>query len=88
MLLAFNKHMFWFYRWRHLRTVSTVGCSSSAGLADDVVSTILFDFALCVCLCVCLGQVRTLDFIKHQGQQLDMAHISDMVQRLTLQTRT
>ncbi|XP_062331258.1 VPS35 endosomal protein-sorting factor-like isoform X1 [Osmerus eperlanus] len=32
--------------------------------------------------------VRTLEFIKHQGQQLDMAHISDIVQRLTLQTRT
>uniref|UniRef100_A0A673YDG8 VPS35 endosomal protein-sorting factor-like n=1 Tax=Salmo trutta TaxID=8032 RepID=A0A673YDG8_SALTR len=32
--------------------------------------------------------VRTLEFIKHQAQQPDMAHLSDMLQRLTLQSRT
>ncbi|XP_028990789.1 VPS35 endosomal protein-sorting factor-like isoform X2 [Betta splendens] len=32
--------------------------------------------------------VRTLENIKHQAQQPDAAHLSDMVQRLALQTRT
>uniref|UniRef100_A0A8C5N900 VPS35 endosomal protein-sorting factor-like n=1 Tax=Gouania willdenowi TaxID=441366 RepID=A0A8C5N900_GOUWI len=32
--------------------------------------------------------VRTLEHIKHQAQQLDMAHLSDTVQRLALQSRT
>uniref|UniRef100_UPI003AAA9D70 VPS35 endosomal protein-sorting factor-like isoform X2 n=1 Tax=Centroberyx gerrardi TaxID=166262 RepID=UPI003AAA9D70 len=32
--------------------------------------------------------VRTLEFIRHQAQQPDLAHISDMVQRLALQSRT
>ncbi|XP_041702261.1 VPS35 endosomal protein-sorting factor-like isoform X1 [Coregonus clupeaformis] len=32
--------------------------------------------------------VQTLESIKHQAQQPGMAHISDMVQRLTLQSRT
>ncbi|XP_029540460.1 VPS35 endosomal protein-sorting factor-like isoform X1 [Oncorhynchus nerka] len=32
--------------------------------------------------------VRTLEFIKHQAQQPDMAHLSDMLHRLTLQSRT
>ena len=33
-------------------------------------------------------QVRTLEYIKQQAQQPGMAHIGDMVQRLTLQSRT
>lgn len=32
--------------------------------------------------------VRTLESIKHQAQQPDMAHLTDTVQRLTLQSRT
>uniref|UniRef100_G3NMI0 VPS35 endosomal protein-sorting factor-like n=1 Tax=Gasterosteus aculeatus aculeatus TaxID=481459 RepID=G3NMI0_GASAC len=32
--------------------------------------------------------VRTLEYIKHQAQQADMAHLSDTVQRLALQSRT
>uniref|UniRef100_A0A7N8WYU4 VPS35 endosomal protein-sorting factor-like n=1 Tax=Mastacembelus armatus TaxID=205130 RepID=A0A7N8WYU4_9TELE len=32
--------------------------------------------------------VRTLDYIKHQAQQPDMAHLSDTIQRLALQSRT
>uniref|UniRef100_A0A8D3C3Q3 VPS35 endosomal protein-sorting factor-like n=1 Tax=Scophthalmus maximus TaxID=52904 RepID=A0A8D3C3Q3_SCOMX len=32
--------------------------------------------------------VRTLEFVKHQAQQPDMSHLSDTVQRLTLQSRT
>uniref|UniRef100_A0A672Z339 VPS35 endosomal protein-sorting factor-like n=1 Tax=Sphaeramia orbicularis TaxID=375764 RepID=A0A672Z339_9TELE len=32
--------------------------------------------------------VRTLEHIKHQAQQPDMAHLTDTVQRLALQTRT
>ncbi|XP_061562437.1 VPS35 endosomal protein-sorting factor-like isoform X2 [Phycodurus eques] len=32
--------------------------------------------------------VRTLEYIKHQAQQADMSHLSDMVQRLALQSRT
>uniref|UniRef100_A0A8C7UBY8 VPS35 endosomal protein-sorting factor-like n=1 Tax=Oncorhynchus mykiss TaxID=8022 RepID=A0A8C7UBY8_ONCMY len=32
--------------------------------------------------------VRTLEFIKHQAQQPDMAYLSDMLHRLTLQSRT
>ncbi|KAG7226495.1 hypothetical protein INR49_003815, partial [Caranx melampygus] len=32
--------------------------------------------------------VRTLEFIKHQSQQPNMAHLTDTVQRLTLQSRT
>ncbi|KAM4623948.1 VPS35 endosomal protein-sorting factor-like isoform 2-T2 [Polymixia lowei] len=32
--------------------------------------------------------VRTLEYIKHQAKQPDMTHISDMVQRLALQSRT
>lgn len=35
-----------------------------------------------------LLQVRTLEYIKHQAQQADMSHLSDTVQRLTLQSRT
>ncbi|KAJ8283461.1 hypothetical protein COCON_G00023110 [Conger conger] len=31
--------------------------------------------------------VRTLEYIKHQGQQPNMSHFSDMVQRLSLQSR-
>ncbi|KAL3967424.1 secretin receptor [Sarotherodon galilaeus] len=38
--------------------------------------------------CETRTSVRTLEFIKHQTQQPDMAHLSDMVQRLTLQSRT
>uniref|UniRef100_A0A8C7HBZ3 VPS35 endosomal protein-sorting factor-like n=1 Tax=Oncorhynchus kisutch TaxID=8019 RepID=A0A8C7HBZ3_ONCKI len=32
--------------------------------------------------------VRTLEFIKHQAQQPDMVHLSDVLHRLTLQSRT
>ncbi|XP_041671104.1 VPS35 endosomal protein-sorting factor-like isoform X2 [Cheilinus undulatus] len=32
--------------------------------------------------------VRTLEYIKHQAQQPDMAHLTDTVQRLALQSRT
>uniref|UniRef100_A0A3B4TWB0 VPS35 endosomal protein-sorting factor-like n=1 Tax=Seriola dumerili TaxID=41447 RepID=A0A3B4TWB0_SERDU len=32
--------------------------------------------------------VRTLEYIKHQAQQPSMTHLSDTVQRLTLQSRT
>ncbi|CAF92818.1 unnamed protein product, partial [Tetraodon nigroviridis] len=32
--------------------------------------------------------VRTLECIKHQAQQHDMSHLTDVVQRLVLQTRT
>ncbi|XP_077407451.1 VPS35 endosomal protein-sorting factor-like isoform X3 [Vanacampus margaritifer] len=32
--------------------------------------------------------VRTLEYMKHQAQQADMSHLSDTVQRLTLQSRT
>ncbi|XP_061611932.1 VPS35 endosomal protein-sorting factor-like isoform X2 [Phyllopteryx taeniolatus] len=32
--------------------------------------------------------VRTLEYVKHQAQQADMSHLSDMVQRLALQSRT
>ncbi|XP_041829823.1 VPS35 endosomal protein-sorting factor-like [Melanotaenia boesemani] len=32
--------------------------------------------------------VRTLEYVKHQAQQPDMAHLSDTVQRLALQSRT
>uniref|UniRef100_A0AAX7VII2 VPS35 endosomal protein-sorting factor-like n=1 Tax=Astatotilapia calliptera TaxID=8154 RepID=A0AAX7VII2_ASTCA len=38
--------------------------------------------------CETRTSVRTLEFIKHQTQQPDMTHLSDMVQRLTLQSRT
>lgn len=38
--------------------------------------------------CETRTSVRTLEFIKHQTQQPDMAHLSDMVQRLSLQSRT
>ncbi|XP_006807334.1 VPS35 endosomal protein sorting factor-like isoform X2 [Neolamprologus brichardi] len=38
--------------------------------------------------CETRNSVRTLEFIKHQTQQPDMTHLSDMVQRLTLQSRT
>ncbi|XP_061667033.1 VPS35 endosomal protein-sorting factor-like isoform X2 [Syngnathoides biaculeatus] len=31
--------------------------------------------------------VRTLEYIKHQAQQADMSHLSEMVQRLALQSR-
>lgn len=33
-------------------------------------------------------QVRTLECIKHQAQQHDMTHLTDVVQRLALQSRT
>ncbi|MEQ2186198.1 VPS35 endosomal protein-sorting factor-like, partial [Goodea atripinnis] len=33
-------------------------------------------------------RVRTLEYIKHQAQQPDMAHLSDTIQRLVLQSRT
>lgn len=35
-----------------------------------------------------LLQVRTLEYIKHQAQQRDMTHLTDVVQRLMLQSRT
>lgn len=35
-----------------------------------------------------LLQVRTLECIKHQAQQHDMTHLTDVVQRLALQSRT
>ncbi|KAM6951274.1 VPS35 endosomal protein-sorting factor-like [Aplochiton taeniatus] len=38
--------------------------------------------------CEIRTSVRTLESIKHQAKQPEMAHISDMVQRLTLQSRT
>lgn len=39
-------------------------------------------------LLVFVLQVRTLEFIKHQTQQPDAAHLSDVLQRLSLQSRT
>ncbi|KAM3592424.1 uncharacterized protein V6R79_018339 [Siganus canaliculatus] len=38
--------------------------------------------------CETRTSVRTLESIKHQAQQLDMTHLTDMVQRLALQSRT
>uniref|UniRef100_A0A667YJT7 VPS35 endosomal protein-sorting factor-like n=1 Tax=Myripristis murdjan TaxID=586833 RepID=A0A667YJT7_9TELE len=38
--------------------------------------------------CDTRASVRTLEFMKHQAQQPDMAHLSDTVQRLALQSRT
>ncbi|XP_047233035.1 VPS35 endosomal protein-sorting factor-like isoform X2 [Girardinichthys multiradiatus] len=38
--------------------------------------------------CEARVSVRTLEYIKHQAQQPDMAHLSDTIQRLVLQSRT
>ncbi|MED6266012.1 VPS35 endosomal protein-sorting factor-like, partial [Characodon lateralis] len=38
--------------------------------------------------CEARVSVRTLEYIKHQAEQPDMAHLSDTIQRLVLQSRT